>query len=225
MNSLPTHRSVNRGPVRSASYAQGSIEHHFARLAESARELRKRVFNPYLVYHPYYGNTAWLLAGQDWRLAPKIWLRIVTPILRDDASWEGLDPGLKGHLADSPLWRHYDGLEKAVEQLEADYGDAAERLGQDASSFQAAWEKVRRDLEAYEDPWPAGEVGRPWGAVMPLPIGKEFLKTTLDSFAALIPGLGDRHRRLETQLQQLSHDLDPGVLDPLLALGSCERCA
>jgi len=178
-----------------------------------------------LELRPYIGGSTWEIAGSDWRLTPLLWFRLVTPDFRDEVLWGPVYQDLKLHLKQSPFCDHYDSLCKSAQNLEEEYSQAVERLLEVEPQFTTAWIKGHRGLEWYTEPsWVPG-IERNLNSVGPLPLGAVFVDRSVRLLGSNeIPDLGTRLHQMEARLQELWNDLDPDVIEPLIANGWCKRC-
>lgn len=208
---------------------------HIDRLLELASRLRGRIVNPHLDEQFYADESVWYLGSQDWRLAPSVWLQVMTPDLKYWKQWKLLFADLEEYLTDIPVrkdypnrsfHKDYNELEADVRNLEDEYKKTAQEISKYDSDFAIKWARLQDDLTDYAlaNCKPNRTSILLPEQIKPLP-SQEFRKETLEKFAKLIPNLENRFRPIESKLQQLFDELDPDVIKPIIEQKSYKHCS
>tara|TARA_B100001971_G_C18017782_1_gene445749 strand:- start:138 stop:548 length:411 start_codon:yes stop_codon:yes gene_type:complete len=134
---------------------------------------------------------------------------------------------LKEHLEKSPFWDDLDELEAMTLDLAKDLDIAAEKLGRTNDGFRKTWLTFQGEISSVwrlqesrtpSNPVPDWEkINLHYDAVYARRVCEEFTR-------GVMPDVYDRLRALSDKLEVLRKDLEPGIVDRVIAEGTCPEC-
>ena len=207
--------------------AQWLRQQHLDRLLHAVNPIRKCISNPWDSWGQTLPRRPLLLGGHDWALVPKLWFYVVTPNFDDESDWGRAFPQLKEHLEKSPFWDDLDELEAMTLDLAKDLDIAAEKLGRTNDGFRKTWLTFQGEISSVwrlqesrtpSNPVPDWEkINLHYDAVYARRVCEEFTR-------GVMPDVYDRLRALSDKLEVLRKDLEPGIVDRVIAEGTCPEC-
>jgi hypothetical protein len=215
------------GGKKPGERAQWLRQRHLDRLLHAVNPIRKCISNPWDSWGQTLPRRPLLLGGHDWALVPKLWFYVVTPNFDDESDWGRAFPQLKEHLEKSPFWDDLDELEAMTLDLAKDLDIAAEKLGRTNDGFRKTWLTFQGEISSVwrlqesrtpSNPVPDWEkINLHYDAVYARRVCEEFTR-------GVMPDVYDRLRALSDKLEVLRQDLEPGVVDKVIAEGAYPDC-
>ena len=173
---------------------------------------QNRVIYPlYEDEHELPEDSVWYYESKDWRLTPKVWLRLMIPDLKAGPKWPARYEKLKQYEISESFCQHYEELEQMVQSLDSDLNQAAEQVAELNSAFGDIWKELNQDLERYFKIYikASRETKLSSADIESLPYpDDEFCDMALADFEILIPDLKVRYSEIEQKLRQMCDDLD-----------------
>ena len=207
--------------------AQWLRQQHLDRLLRAVDPIRKCVFNPWESWaHANPGPPLWI-GSHDWALVPRLWFSVVTPNFDDESDWGRAFPQLKMHLEKSPFWDDLAELERMTYAVAEDLEIAANKYGSLHDDFQIPWGKLQKRITSGWDLQDSRTPRHPvpdWEKIKP-PYGDLYARHVCEALAGgIMPDVYDRLWALVSQLDVVRNDLEPGVVDRVIAEGTCPDC-
>ncbi|MFA5375534.1 MAG: hypothetical protein WC455_07255 [Dehalococcoidia bacterium] len=180
-------------------------------IKQTLTKLQNRIINPHYDEQFLVEESTWYYGGEDWRLTPDGWLRLMIPDLKVWSKWPARYDKLKEYEGSESFCQHYDELEQMVQSLNSDLKQAAQQVAIRMPVFGDIWKNLNEALTNYCMTLikPSRETKFSPDEIEPLPYpDDEFCNMVLDDFEALIPDLKVRYREIEQKFQQVCDDLD-----------------
>jgi len=174
-------------------------------------KLHARIINPNVIEQFYLNNSLWFFGGEDWRLVPNIWLRLVIPDLEAWPKWTTLYKNLQQHEITKELFKSYEELIRMTNALQKDLDEAVKKISKKDPDFNKIWDSVIEQLGdyAFDSIKPSRQTAYSPDEIIPLPyLDPEFSGIMLEAFKTKIPDLMDRYDPIEQQLQKVCDELD-----------------
>jgi len=180
---------------------------HIRSLIDLVSTLRKRVINPKIGEQDYSGISTGKWGNQDWRLAPRSWIYVVTPNLDDEKILKpdyAYLPYLKAHIPNHPFWTQYKELITKAFDLQNRIDDALEKLekkdaekAEEAQSYQGFLYEY-----CYKNSWDPKKMPSP-ESLQPLDDDEiTFCESIITVISEFIPEYKGKLDEMENLLQQ-----------------------
>jgi hypothetical protein len=134
---------------------------------------------------------------------------------------------LKEHLEKSPFWDDLAELERMTFDVAIDLENAAVEFGRRNEGFRKSWLTLQEQISSA---WHLQESRTPsypvpdWEKIK-LPYDVVYARRACEEFArGIMPDVYDRLWTLADKLEVLRKDLEPGVVDKVIAEGTCPEC-
>tara|TARA_B100000315_G_C14555331_1_gene577844 strand:- start:1052 stop:2008 length:957 start_codon:yes stop_codon:yes gene_type:complete len=202
-------------------------QQHLTRLLQGIDPIRKCISNPWDSWAHANPGPPLRIGGHDWALVPKLWFSVVTPRFVDELDWGRAFPQLKKPLEESPFWGDLAELESMTLAVAKDLESAADELGRTDDDFRMSWSKLQ---ELIVSGWVLQNSRTPrhpvpdWEKTKP-PYGDGYAENVCRALAGgIMADVYDRLWALVSQLDVVRDDLEPGVVDKVIAEGTCPEC-
>ena len=215
------------GGKKPGERAQWLRQRHLDRLLHAVDPIRKCVFNPWDLWARANPGPPLWIGSHDWALVPRLWFDVVTPSFDDESDWGHAFPQLKKHLEKSPFWGHLAELACMTLDVAIDLENAAEVVGRTDNDFRKRWGKLKERIASgwvLQNSRTLRHPAPDWENTEP-PYGDGYAENVCRALAKeIMPDVYERLWALVYKLDVVRDNLEPSVVDKVIAEGTCSEC-